>query len=289
VTLQTRLLEAQRQLAGALGLPTSEARIEAQVLMQNALGGVARAWLISHDSDLLSPEQSSAFDRLLQRRLQGEPVAYILGYREFYGLEFTVGPGVLIPRPDTETLVEAALQRIPLAPSPQRGSHCRVLDLGTGSGAIAIAIAVHRPSASVIAVDRSEAALEVARRNAGALRASNLQVLQSDWFDALHGQVFDVIVSNPPYIAAADSHLQQGDLRFEPSGALASGADGLDDIRAILAQAPAHLASDGWLLLEHGYDQVERVAEMMRDLGLKQVDHAADLSGIQRVTFGKKG
>jgi release factor glutamine methyltransferase len=314
VTLQTRLLEAQRQLASALGLPAGEARIEAQVLMQNALGGVTRAWLITHDRDRLSDEQSSAFDGLLQRRLRGEPVAYILGRREFYGLAFAVGPGVLIPRPDTETLVEAALQRIPLAPSPQpspasgRGlggegndaarknknspqktkGNYRILDLGTGSGAIAIAVAVHRPAASVVAVDRSETALDVARRNADTLGADNLQVLQSDWFGALNGQVFDVIVSNPPYIAEADPHLQQGDLRFEPSGALASGADGLDDIRAILMQAPAHLAKDGWLLLEHGYDQAERVEQLMRDAGFEEIGHAVDLAGMQRVTFGRK-
>jgi len=230
----------------------------------------------------LTTEQLARFDGLLQRRLRGEPVAYIIGRREFFGLDYGLTPDVLIPRPDTETLVEAALQRIPASQS------CLVLDLGTGSGAIAIAIAVHRPLAKVTAVDHSGAALEVARGNVERLSASNVRLLRSDWFNALEGEVFDAIVSNPPYIAATDPHLSQGDLRFEPSGALVSGKDGLDDIRAIVAQVPAHLAPGGWLLLEHGYDQAERVAALLEDAGFKDVDHAADLAGIERVTLGRK-
>jgi release factor glutamine methyltransferase len=163
-----------------------------------------------------------------------------------------------------------------------------VLDLGTGSGAIAIAIAVHRPLAKVTATDRSEAALEVARGNVERLSPGNVRLLRSDWFGALEGEVFNVIVSNPPYIAAADPHLSQGDLRFEPSGALVSGEDGLDDIRAIVAQAPAHLVCGGWLLLEHGYDQAERVAGLLQAAGFEDVGHAADLAGIARVTLGRK-
>ena len=162
-----------------------------------------------------------------------------------------------------------------------------MLDLGTGSGAIAIAIASQRPQASVIAVERSDDALKVARHNAERLGTHNLRLLQSNWFSALAGQEFDVIVSNPPYIAAADPHLQQGDLRFEPPSALASGPDGLDDIRTIAAQAPAFLARGGWLLLEHGYDQAAQVAALLNQAGFEAIGHAADLAGIQRVTLGK--
>lgn len=308
--LSARLAQARRQLAEALALHADEARIEAQLLLQAALGGVSRAWLLTHGEQALTSQQASDFAALLQRRLHGEPVAYILGRREFYGLDIGVTPDVLIPRPDTETLVEAALQRIPAAapspsmgegwgegevaagypspqPSPTRGEGAKILDLGTGSGAIAIAIAVHRPLAMVTAVDASEAALAVARSNAERLAAGNLCLLRSDWFSALAGEVFDVIVSNPPYIAANDPHLSQGDLPFEPASALASGADGLDDIRRIVAQAPAHLASGGWLLLEHGYDQAARVAELLSAAGFMEVGHAADLAGILRVTQGR--
>jgi release factor glutamine methyltransferase len=238
--------------------------------------------MIANAEQALAPEPIERFLALLHRRLLGEPIAYILGRREFYGLEFRVGPGVLIPRPDTETLVEVALQRIPAQSSR------RVLDLGTGSGAIAIAIAVHSPQAEVVAVDRSDAALEIAGRNAAALAPGNVHLLRSDWFSALHAQRFDVIVSNPPYIAADDPHLQQGDLRFEPPTALASGADGLDDIRRIIRETPDHLVAGGWLLLEHGYDQSGKVAELLRAGGFAEVGHATDLAGIERVTFGRK-
>jgi release factor glutamine methyltransferase len=262
-------------------LEASEARIEAHMLLGEALN-VSRAWMIANAEEALPPELSERFFTLLQRRLGGEPVAYILGRREFYGLEFNVGPGVLIPRPDTETLVEAALQRIPAQ------SQMHVLDLGTGSGAIAIAIAVHRPLARVVAVDASPAPLDIARKNAAALGAANLLLLHSDWFSALEQQRFEIIVSNPPYIAATDPHLTQGDVRFEPSSALASGADGLDDIRRIIETAPEHLEAAGWLLLEHGYDQSGRVAELLKAEGFAEVGHAADLAGIERVTFGRK-
>ncbi|HQR50883.1 MAG TPA: peptide chain release factor N(5)-glutamine methyltransferase [Methylophilaceae bacterium] len=280
--LQALLVQARQRLADTLDLPGNEAALEAQILLRHMLGGVSRVWLISNEGQALTGDQQARFDTLLSRRLQGEPIAYILGRREFYGLEFGITPDVLIPRPDTETLVEAALQRIP------EGQPCRVLDLGTGSGAIAIAIAAHRLLAMVTAVERSPAALEVARGNAARLSAGNLRLLQSNWFSALEGEVFDVIVSNPPYIAAADPHLSQGDLRFEPASALASGCDGLDDIRLIIAQASAYLVLGGWLLLEHGYDQAPRVAALLRDAGFGEIGHAADLAGIARVTLGRR-
>ncbi|HEU4708266.1 MAG TPA: peptide chain release factor N(5)-glutamine methyltransferase [Methylophilaceae bacterium] len=288
--------EAQAQLSAALTLPSNEARLEAQILLQHCLD-VNRAWLIAHENDAMEANNHAEFEAMLKRRLAGEPIAYILGKREFYGLEFKVTPDTLIPRPDTETLVEAALERIP------NDQLCRVLDLGTGTGAIAIAIAKHRPHAQVTAVDQSSATLAVAEENARNLLAphsserirqegegiqvANLRLLQSDWFSALASETFDVIVSNPPYVAEHDPHLQQGDLRFEPMTALSAGKDGLDDIRRIIQQAPKHLAPGGWLMLEHGYDQADRVSALLSDSGFVSVNSAADLGGILRVTYGK--
>ena len=274
--------QASSLIADALGLSLAEARIEAQALLRSALGDVSRAWLIAHEHDALQPAQIEQFQTLLNRRLAGEPVAYILGRREFYGLDFTVTPEVLIPRPDTELLVELALGRIPSnAPS-------RVLDLGTGSGAIAISIASQRPQAEVTATDSSNAALAVARANAVKLKAPNVHLLQSDWFAALENEIFDVIVCNPPYVAAGDPHLRQGDLRFEPAGALAAGVDGLDAIRQLVMQVPAHLARGGWLLLEHGYDQAQAVAALLGANGFTQVESRPDLAGVQRVTMARR-
>lgn len=281
-SLRQLLIESQRRLGTALGLPVAEARIEVQMLMRQALGDVSRAWLIAHDHESLSQVQAETFSSLLQRRLNGEPVAYILGQREFFGLNFSVTPDVLIPRPDTETLVETALAWIP------ENRSCRVLDLGTGSGAIAIAIATHRPLAHVTGVDRSASAVAVARDNARRLQAANAAFLVSDWFSALGGATYDLIVSNPPYIANADPHLSQGDLRFEPLTALASGEDGLEDIRHLVGGAPAHLSPEGRLLLEHGYDQAEQVAQLLREAGFSEVETVADLAGIGRVTLGRK-
>lgn len=275
------LREARGSMVSALALPEAEARIEAQALLRRALGDVSRAWLIAHESDAPTPAQLVAFDMLLQRRLLGEPVAYLLGEREFFGLNFSVTPEVLIPRPDTETLVEAALQHIP------PDAPCRVLDMGTGSGAIAIAVAINRPQAKVTAVDRSQSALGTAERNARQLHVGNTEFKASHWFSALAGEKFDVIVSNPPYIATDDPHLAQGDLRFEPASALVSGIDGLDDIRHIVSQAPNHLVSGGWLLLEHGYDQAERVAQLLRESGFGEVASLPDLAEVLRVAQGK--
>lgn len=281
-------MDAQDNTLNPKGLP----RTEALALLRCVIPAASRAWLITHAHETLTDEQARVFNTLIKRRLDGEPIAYILGYREFYSLEFKVTPDVLIPRPDTETLVDAALELIPNSltsphppPAEGRGSALRVLDLGTGSGAVAIAIAHHRPFAQVTAVDTSPAALAVAGENAARLASGNVRLLPSDWFNALEGKQFDLIVSNPPYINAGDPHLQQGDLRFEPPGALASGDDGLDAIRIIVREAPQHLASGGWLLLEHGYDQAERVSGLMRAAGFREVQSRPDIAGIMRVTL----
>jgi len=266
------------------------------MLLQQVLG-VSRAHLLAHPEQVLDETQATRYRALLQRRLAGEPLAYILGEREFFGLNFKVTPATLIPRADTELLVELALARIP-PPSPgltatlsrerERGwgRGFRVLDLGTGSGAIALSIAHARPDIEVTAVDASPEALDVARENARRLNLSNARLLHSDWFAALAGERFDLIVSNPPYIAENDAHLAQGDLRFEPRGALASGADGLDDIRHIVAGAKQHLVPGGWLLFEHGYDQAARVRELLLQWGYAGVFSARDLAGIERVSGG---
>lgn len=267
-----------KQLESVLLLDSSTARIEVQMLLQHVLG-VARAYLLAHPEQVLDGFQESVYCGLLQRRLAGEPLAYILGEREFFGLSFKVTPATLIPRPDTELLVELTLQHIP--------RHGRVLDLGTGSGAIAVSIAHSRPDAEVTAVDASIAALEVAQENARRLNISNARFLCSDWFSALSNESFDLIVSNPPYIEDADAHLLQGDLRFEPRTALASGADGLDDIRHIVAGAKEHLNEGGWLLFEHGYDQAERGRELLGAAGFIEVFSASDLAGIERVSGGR--
>jgi release factor glutamine methyltransferase len=278
-TLQTILSQDQTKLESTLGLDSSSARIEVQCLLQHILN-VTRAYLFAHPERILSNAEAELYRALLQRRLTGEPVAYILGEREFFGLNFSVTPATLIPRPDTELLVELVLER--------SGSAFRILDMGTGSGAIALTIAHQRPSSKVWACDASTAALAVAQENAQRLNINNVNFIESDWFSAFAEQLFDLIVSNPPYIAAADYHLSQGDVRFEPLTALASGADGLDDIRRIIAQASTYLNNNGWLLLEHGYDQAERVRELLQESGFAEVFSAKDLSGIERCSGGQR-
>lgn len=273
----------------AIQLGTEEAKLEAQLFLQHVLN-VNRAWLIAHEGDALQANNHAEFEALLARRLQGEPMAYILGSREFYGLSLFVSPDTLIPRPDTETLVEAALAKI-YCPSTSSGNKVgnvvQVLDLGTGTGAIALAIAKNRPQANVLAVDASPAALDIAIKNAANLQISNVQLVLSDWFTALAGMRFDVILSNPPYIEQADAHLSQGDLRFEPLSALASGADGLDDIRRIVAESLIHLKPQGWLMLEHGYNQAAQVADLMAQVGFTDIATLQDFGGNNRVTLGK--
>ncbi|MFZ5575547.1 MAG: peptide chain release factor N(5)-glutamine methyltransferase [Pseudomonadota bacterium] len=270
---------AARQLAAALGLGAREARLEARVLAAFAWE-VAPAWLLAHDTDAVPAAQAAAFDALLSRRLAGEPVAYLTGRREFFGRPFLVSPDVLIPRPETELLVELALTRI--AP----GQAATLLDLGTGSGCIAITLARERPNARVTAVDRSAAALAVARRNATLLDA-DVEFLTSDWFAALAGRRFDCIVGNPPYVAAADPHLARGDVRFEPASALAAGADGLADLRHLVAAARGHLVPGGTLLLEHGYDQAPAVRALLDAHGYADIQTWPDLAGLPRVSGGR--
>ena len=271
--------DASARISTALGLEKREARLEARVLAAFAWD-VAPAWLIAHDTDPLTEAQTAQFTTLLARRLSGEPVAHLTGTREFYGRSFEVSPDVLIPRPDTELLVELALARIP----PEQAMD--VLDLGTGSGCIAITLALERPLAHVTAVERSTKALAIARRNAGNLNA-RVAFLASDWFAGLSGRRFDLIVGNPPYIAAADPHLTRGDVRFEPLSALAAGNDGLDDLRRLARTACAHLKPDGTLLLEHGYDQAGAVRSLLRESGIAHPESWADLAGIPRVSGGK--
>ena len=285
-----------KQLQTALNLEVATARIEVQCLLQAVLR-VNRAYLLTYPERILTADEQRRYAALFARRLNGEPIAYLLGEREFFGLNCKVTPATLIPRPDTELLVELALQRIPRpllyplgcagAGGRQAGRGFRVLDMGTGSGAIALAIAHERTDVEVVAVDASEAALEVARDNVRCLNLANVRLLHSDWFSALTDERFDLIVSNPPYIAADDVHLSQGDVRFEPMRALASGKDGLDDIRRIVVRAQDYLNAGGWLMFEHGYDQAERVRQLMQQAGFAGVSSVRDLSGIERVTMGR--
>ncbi|HYJ18526.1 MAG TPA: peptide chain release factor N(5)-glutamine methyltransferase [Burkholderiales bacterium] len=263
----------------AASADADEATREAQVLLGHSLG-VSRAWLSAHRDDSADSAQTIRFRMLLKQRSVGQPVAYLTGKREFYGREFRVTPDVLIPRPDTETLVEAALER--LAPK----TTLQLLDLGTGSGCIAITLSLERPSTRITAVDISQSALRVARENAQALGA-RIELLQGVWFGPLDGRQFDLVVSNPPYIAADDPHLQRGDLRFEPAMALAAGMDGLDEIRRIVSGAAAFLKPGGWLLFEHGHDQAGACRDLLDSAGFGKLVSLPDLAGIPRVAGGR--
>lgn len=255
---------------------------EARLLLAHALGRPA-AWLYAHGGDGIDPPALRRFERLLESRLQGRPIAYLTGTRGFWTLELEVNPDTLIPRPETERLVELALARLP----PDAAA--RVADLGTGSGAIALAVAKERPQTQIVATDASNGALAVARRNALVNGIDNVVFRQGNWLAPLTGESFDLIVSNPPYIAEGDPHLRQGDLRFEPASALASGRDGLNDIREIVAGAPAHLHAGGWLLLEHGFDQGAAVRGLLEAADFIDVLTEQDLELRDRVTLGRKG
>jgi len=258
--------------------------LDAQVVLAHVLAK-DRAWLVAHADDPLTREQEAAFFALAKRRRDGEPVAYLTGVREFWGLPLRVSPAVLIPRPETESLVELALSRLPT------DWDLSVLDLGTGSGAIGLALAYERPRAKVLATDVSIEALAVAHDNARRLGIGNVEFARSDWFADLPGEwrdsTFDLIASNPPYVAMNDPHLRDGDVRFEPAAALASGVDGLTAIRQIVAGARAHLAAGGTLVIEHGFDQAERVRELFSAAGFEEIVAARDLAGIARVVAGR--
>jgi release factor glutamine methyltransferase len=256
-------------------------RVDAEALLLHVLDK-PRSWLIAHDTDALDAATVAAYEALVARRAAGEPVAYLTGRRGFWSLDLDVTPATLIPRPETELLVELALQRLP------PGRPLQVADLGTGSGAIALAIAHERPQARVAAVDASGEALAVARGNAHRLGIGNVRFLQGDWMTPLSGESFAVIVSNPPYIEADDPHLGQGDLRFEPASALASGVDGLDAIRQIVAAAQARLEPGGWLLLEHGWNQGGPVCALLAAAGYAEVATFQDLEGRDRVSGGRR-
>jgi release factor glutamine methyltransferase len=266
-------------LIAACALP----RLDARAIAEQA-SGRPRTWLIAHGDEAAGPAATRAFEALAARRRAGEPLAYVLGWREFHGRRFEVGPAVLVPRPETEGLVDAALERLAGVPAP------RLLDLGTGSGAIAATLALERPDAAVLATDASAEALAVARANAARLGATGVGFALGDWWAALPPGCapFDAIVSNPPYIADADPHLLDPALRHEPPGALASGPEGLDAIGTIVAGAPARLVAGGWLLLEHGRDQGAAVRDQLLRAGFEGVATLPDLQGLDRVSVGRR-
>jgi release factor glutamine methyltransferase len=259
-----------------------DAAREAEILVAHALER-DRAWLFAHSDEHVADGDIAAALALAQRRAVGEPVAYLTGHREFWSLDLRVTPDVLIPREDTELLVRIALKHC------AQGTNVEIADLGTGSGAIALAIARERPRAHVVALDSSATALEIARSNAERLQIGNVEFVCSDWFTALGARQFDMIVSNPPYIASGDAHLTQGDLRFEPAAALASGSDGLDAIRQIVSQAPAHLRDGGMLAMEHGFDQAAAVRKLLLQSGFVETYTERDLGGRDRVSGGFVG
>lgn len=275
-TIDQIIRQATQQLAASSPSP----RLDTEVLLMH-ITGLARTALITRAQEQLLPEHEERLLELFGRRAHGEPIAYLTGRREFWSLELNVTPDVLIPRPDTELLVEQALARIP------EDAEWTVADLGTGSGAIALAIATERPRCHLIASDSSPAALIVARGNAARHGITNVQFRQGEWLKPLAGTRLDVIVSNPPYVRADDPHLAQGDVRFEPRSALVAGTDGLDAIRSIAADAVSCLRPGGWLLFEHGYDQAQTVRALLAAHGYTMVVSCQDTAGHERITAGR--
>jgi release factor glutamine methyltransferase len=269
ITVRAALDEAEQRIDA----------LDARVLLCRAIERDP-AYLIAHPEATLRISELETYQALVERRAQGEPVAYITGEREFYGRSFQVTPAVLIPRPETELLVDLALERMP-------ADGTRALDLGTGSGCVAISLASERSQSKILALDQSVEALTVARRNAVAAHVGNVAFLQSDWFAALRRELFGVIVANPPYVATDDPHLAAGDLRFEPRAALDGGPDGLVAVRRIVVEAKEHLEPGGWLLFEHGHDQGERARLLLHAEGYEEIFTAHDLAGIDRVSAGR--
>lgn len=274
------LREALRTAQKKLGNTSDSAQLDAEVLLAYSLDR-SRTWLRTWPETALSPEQEEQFNQLISRRQAGEPIAYLTGEREFWDMSLVVSNATLIPRPETERLVELVLEKIP------KEAHWQIADLGTGSGAIALALARERPHCHVFATDVSEDALSVAKNNARKHSISNATFLQGSWLEPLADQQFELIVSNPPYVHPDDPHLSQGDLRFEPRQALQSSPDGLSDIRIIVEMARKHLTSPGWLLLEHGYDQGPAVKSLLEEWGYVQVQVMEDLTNNERVCLGK--
>ncbi len=270
-------MEVRAVLSGS-GLPKLEARLLLSHTLQRD-----HAWLIAHDRDMLDSDALAQFDALATRRKQGEPVAYLLGEREFFGRPFRCSPAALIPRPETEHLVEHVLTLV------ESSSTATILDLGTGTGCIAITLALERRNAQITALDVSLDALELAQKNGANLQADNVEYIQSNWFSAVTTDAkFDLIVSNPPYIVPGDPHLSQGDLRFEPAIALADAIDGLESYHQLARGATTHLKAGGWLVVEHGYDQGESVPALLRENGFKDVSTHCDLSGHPRLTTARR-
>jgi len=276
LTIDQIIRQATQQLADISPSP----RLDAEVLLMH-ITGLARTALITRAQEPLLPEHEERLQAFLVRRARGEPIAYLTGKREFWSMELTVTPDVLIPRPETELIVEQALARIP------EDAEWTIADLGTGSGAIALAIATERPHCRLIATDSSAAALAEARANATRLGIAKVEFRHGEWLKPLAGMRFDVIVSNPPYVRANDPHLTQGDVRFEPESALVAGADGLDAIRCIAADALSFLRPGGWLLFEHGYDQAQAARTLLETHGYDRVVTYRDTAGHERVTAGR--
>ncbi len=277
-TVQQALTTAVAQLTEQPEL----ARLDAELLLAHVLHK-PRTWLHTWPEFELDTAQTQQFQQLVARRTKGEPVAHLLGRQDFWSLSLQVTPDTLIPRPETEQLVELALERIPA------GATWQIADLGTGTGAIALALAKERPRCKILATDRSAAALAVARDNGRNHGLANVEFCQGHWFEALPADMaFDMIVSNPPYIKETDPHLQQGDVRFEPVTALQAGQSGLDDLQHLIRDALPHLKPGGWLLLEHGYDQADAVTQLLQHAGYQQVNDYPDLAGQPRVTAGRK-
>lgn len=275
-TIKEALQDAQARLADTSG----SAQLDAEVLLAHAIES-NRTYLHTWPDKKLTPEQQQTFQQLIKQRLNGVPVAYITGYREFWDMTLQVTQDTLIPRPETELMVEMVLEKIP--PDAQ----WNIADLGTGSGAIALAIARERPGCQVTATDSSAAALAVAKANAQRLNISNVRFIEGHWFQPIENDQFEIIVSNPPYVHPSDPHLQKGDLRFEPTQALQSIPDGLRDIRIISNAARGHLTPPGWLILEHGFDQGTAVMERLQELGYEDVTVVDDLSHNERICIGK--
>lgn len=270
-----------REITQQLQTSSDSARLDAELLLLHVLKK-NRSYLFTYPEKILTTAQQEQLGSLIQQRLQGHPIAHLTGTRDFWTLTLKVTPDTLIPRPETELLIETVLELF-----PNQNEALNILDLGTGTGAIALALAYEYRNAMITACDVSSTALEIARENAQLNQLPHVNFAQSSWFDAIPNQTFDLIVSNPPYIPVSDPHLSQGDVRFEPLSALASGQDGLDDIRHIVEYAPTYLKANGWLLIEHGYDQGKSVPLLLTEAHFQQVQCKKDLSQNDRITLGQ--